>query len=111
MKASELEAIGFVEAGACVLDSALKSGVRFALSTHKKDRVLYAFVVQHEVMYIGSCDNARTCFASRVARYQGIMGAGTNKRVVGFLREVLSKGHLVRSGTSSPSHRLHRMRG
>jgi hypothetical protein len=92
MKASELEALGFVQAGTCVLDGALKSGVRFRLTSHQKDRVLYAFAVDGDVKYIGSCDNAETCFSSRMARYQGTMGAGTNKRIVALVGAALAKG-------------------
>jgi hypothetical protein len=92
---AELEQIGFVKAGSCSLEPSLKSGVRFTVSSHRKDRVLYAFAVDGQVKYIGSCDNAGTCFGSRMSRYQGIMGAGTNKRVVELVSSALAKGACV----------------
>ena len=101
---ADLSEYGFVEAGSCALDSRLKSGVRFTLNRHQSDRVLYAFVVDDEVKYIGACDDTKTCFSDRMSRYQGIMGAGTNARVVGFMREVLDPGK------AQPSAKVPRVR-
>ena len=92
MSVAELVRVGFVEAGACTLDPVLKSGVRFTLHRHQADRVIYAFSVGDEVKYIGVCDNTKTCFSDRMSRYQGIMGAGTNKRVVGYIKAALGGG-------------------
>jgi hypothetical protein len=86
MKAVDLAALGFVEAGTCVPDSVLKSGLRFTIHRHKKDRVIYAFLVDDEVKYIGVCDNTKTCFSDRMSRYQGIMG-GRHERACSWAPE------------------------
>jgi hypothetical protein len=83
MNVAQLVELGFVEAGACTLDPALKSGVRFTLHRHQADRVIYAFAIDDEVKYIGVYDNTKPCFSDRMARYQGITGAGTNERLLG----------------------------
>ncbi len=96
MKADDLRVPGFVEAGACALDTSLKSGVRFTISHHREERVIYAFAVNDVIKYVGVCDSSQTCFAKRMSRYQGMMGAGTNRRIAGHLKKVLSQGSAVR---------------
>ena len=105
MTAAELCVLGFADAGTCSLDARLKSGVRFAITASKDVCVIYAFAVDDEVKYIGVCDNSGTCFAHRMSRYQGMMGAGTNKRIVGHLREALTQGSAVRLLSGVPSKR------
>ncbi len=96
MRANRLTALGFEVAGSCSLDKRLRSGVRFTTTRHQHERVIYAFAVDGNVKYIGVCDNTRTRFGTRMARYQGMTGAGTNKRVAGLLKRVLSRGSTVR---------------
>ncbi len=105
MNVADLIELGFVEAGMCTRDPVLKSGVRFTLHRHQGDRVIYAFAVDDEVKYIGVCDNTKTCFADRMSRYQGIMGAGTNERVVGYIKAALGLGKAGSSG-SPPKVRI-----
>jgi hypothetical protein len=95
MKMEDLIRLGFAEAGTCALDARLKSGVRFQVKRCAKDRVIYAFAVNGVVKYVGVCDNSGTCFANRMSRYQGMMGAGTNKRIAGYMRQVLAEGAQV----------------
>lgn len=70
----ELQALGFFEAGTCMLDQGLMSGVRFHVAVSKDARVIYAFAVDDQVKYIGVCDNSGTCLGHRMSRYQGMMG-------------------------------------
>jgi hypothetical protein len=63
--------LGFDEAGACVLDGRLKSGVRFVVRRDGDERVIYAFAVDDIVKHVGVCDNPDTRLADRMSRYQG----------------------------------------
>lgn len=106
MRARDLVALGFAEAGICTLDRGLKSRVRFTLHRHQKDRVIYAFVVDDDVKYIGACDNTKTCLLDRMQRYQGIMGAGTNKRIVRRIKRALKRHASVRIYAWRPAKRM-----
>jgi hypothetical protein len=90
-----LAEIGFERAGAWRLESVAKSGVRFMLHAYRNDRVVYAFVVDDTVAYIGICDGSGTTLVDRMSRYQNMVGAGTNERVVGLIRQKLSEGREV----------------
>ena len=57
--------------------------------------MVYAFVVRDCVTYIGSCDSSATGLADRMSRYQSLVGAGTNARLVGLIGSELSKGDTV----------------
>ncbi len=95
MKKADLQRLGFEEAGECVSDPKLESQVRFDLRAFSDARVIYAFSVDDQVAYIGVCGAQGTTLKSRMARYQALTGAGTNKRVVGHIREALGEKHRV----------------
>jgi len=92
----------FREVGHWSLDGSLKSGVRFTLTTYSEDRVIYAFMVDDDVRYIGVCDKTATTLSDRMNRYQGMTGAGTNRRVAGLIKEALSNGGRVKILASKP---------
>jgi len=92
---NDLRNLGFRPVGNCSLDSNLKSGVRFNLTSYADKRALYSYVVGDVVKYIGVCSNSETTLRARMARYQGLMGAGTNRRVALSIREALSTGSSV----------------
>jgi hypothetical protein len=91
----ELQAFGFKLAGAWRLEPSAKGGVRFALETLQSERVVYAFVVDNLVEYIGICDSVSTTLSSRMSRYQNLVGSGTNERIVKLIKNKLSEGHVV----------------
>lgn len=93
--ASELEQFGFVVAGAWQLAQGTKGGVRFSLCAHRDDRVVYAFVASNRVEYIGICDSTGTTLRERMLRYQNLVGAGTNARIVERIKTSLSNGSEV----------------
>jgi hypothetical protein len=95
MHSKDLMARGFILAGRCSLDERLKGGVRFVLTGLRTDRVIYSFTLNDKVRYIGVCDNTSTSFADRMSRYQGLMGAGTNKRIVELMRAALAEGQAI----------------
>ncbi|MEP7113885.1 MAG: GIY-YIG nuclease family protein [Ilumatobacteraceae bacterium] len=95
MNTSQLAGLGFAVAGTCVLDAKLKSGVRMVVHANREDRSIYAFVVDGDAKYIGICDSSATCLSARMSRYQGLMGAGTNKRIATLLRAALEANQRV----------------
>jgi hypothetical protein len=107
-QASELEQFGFVVAGTWELAHSAKGGVRFCLNAHRDDRVVYSFVVGNRVEYIGICDSTATTLRQRMTRYQNLVGAGTNARIVELIRTSLSNGSDVliyaMKPTDGPSH-------
>ena len=90
-----LEGHGFNEAGCWDLDPKVKGGVRFRLKAFQNDRVLYAFVVDGVVKYVGVCDGADTTLRDRMGRYQNLIGAGTNARIAAEIKTCLSEGQSV----------------
>ncbi len=90
----DLLAFGFHEVGGWRLDQNLN--VRFTLTAHADDRVIYGFVVEETVKYIGVCDNTDTTLGDRLGRYQSMAGAGTNKRIVGLIHQELRASRSVR---------------
>ena len=89
-------AFGFRDVGVWRLDSALKSGVRFSITTYADERVIYAFAVDDTTKYVGVCDTSNTTLRSRLSRYQGMAGAGTNKRVAELIKTELDSRRSVR---------------
>lgn len=90
--ASDLTQYGFEPAGRWFLDPAAKGGVSFALNAHRRDRVLYAFIVNDRVEYIGICDARGTTLADRMTRYKNLVGAGTNARIAGLIKAAIASG-------------------
>lgn len=88
---ADLERFGFHQAGRWALDPAAKGGVRYELTAHANDRVLYAFVVDSRVEYVGICDSSATTLQSRMSRYKNMVGAGTNARIVKLIKAVLDR--------------------
>ena len=92
----DLEDLGFGAVGSRSTDPKLKSGVRFEITALQDERAIYAFSVEGSVKYIGICDSSDTTLRARLSRYQSMVGAGTNKRIAGLIRQRLSDGHVVR---------------
>jgi hypothetical protein len=86
---------GFKEAGWWELCPQVKGGVRFRLKAFQNDRVLYAFVVDGVVRYVGVCEAADTTLRDRMSRYQNLIGAGTNARIAAEIKTCLSEGQSV----------------
>ncbi len=91
----DLFRFGFLQVGSWLIDTALKSGIRFRLDALQDKRVIYTFTIDGQVKYIGVCDSSDTTLKERMKRYQGMMGAGTNKRVANLIRNAISEGRLV----------------
>lgn len=84
--------LGFAHIGEWCADAHLKSGIRHRLQQMQTRRVIYAFIVGDQVKYVGVCDNTTTSLHDRMSRYQSMAGAGTNRRIAGYIREVLASG-------------------
>jgi len=61
---------GFVEAGKWKLKKNSTSGVTFKLHNFEKERVVYAFVVEDKVKYVGVCGSTTTTLEKRMMRYK-----------------------------------------
>jgi hypothetical protein len=90
-----LEEIGLLCVGEWRIDRGLKSQVRFSLTRFQEARAVYAYMVGSSLKYIGVCHTTNTTLAKRLARYQGMTGGGTNKRVAGLIRAALLHGDIV----------------
>jgi hypothetical protein len=105
-KCSELAELGFKPVGHWEIDEKLKSSVRYIIYLHKKDRVVYSFCVDGELKYIGVCDNTSTCLIDRMKRYKGMVGEGTNKRVILKIKDCLMENHEVTIWALKPEGEL-----
>jgi len=101
-----LAELGFRGVGECILDEGLKSGVRFRIGKLQDERVIYAYTVDSEVKYIGICDSTTTTLKDRMGRYQGMIGAGTNKRIAEAIKECLLEGQVVKILALKPDTEL-----
>lgn len=90
--ARDLEDIGFIHVGKWHLYDHSKAGVRFSLNSLQRERVIYAFVLDHNIMYLGICDSSSTTLTDRMNRYQNMVGGGTNERIIGLIRTALAEG-------------------
>ena len=97
---------GFVEVGKWKLESGLKSGITFELNNFEKDRVIYAFLVNDEVKYVGICANTVTTLKDRLNRYKMRQGAGTNERIANKIKECLKQGKVVKIFALKPESTL-----
>ena len=62
-----LESYGFMEAGEWDLSERHKSKIEARLSRLADERVVYAFVVDNEVKYVGICDSLNTVLKDRMS--------------------------------------------
>jgi hypothetical protein len=92
-----LAAYGFVEAGRWALNQNVKSGIKFTLERYGTERVVYAFVVQDVVKYLGACREQDLRAQMKDYQYQGAQekGGGTNKHVATKIKESLQAGQVV----------------
>jgi hypothetical protein len=102
----DLLAFGFREVGAWSLDPSLGGGVRFDLTAHGDERVVYAFAVKGTIKYIGVCDDAGTTLRERLTRYQSRAGAVTNERIVGLVQQELRAARPARILARTPDRVL-----
>jgi hypothetical protein len=95
-----LKKIGFDEAGKWTLHEKVKSGINFLLNNKKfeNERVVYAFVVDDDVKYVGVCEKNNTTLKERLTRYKYRQGGSrsTNKRVGEKIMECLNNGKDVK---------------
>jgi hypothetical protein len=90
------ELYGFERVGEWKSDERSKSGITFELEKFKGNRVIYAFVVDSEVKYIGVCENTTTTLKDRMSRYKNLQGGGTNERIAKEIKTCLKQGKSVK---------------
>ncbi len=96
----------FEHVGRCLLDDTLKSGVRFQIDHYAAERVVYAFVVEKTIKYIGICESPHTTLRQRMNRYQGMQGAGTNERITTAIKALLEQQRIVNIFAWQPKQQL-----
>ena len=84
----------FEEIGEWYLYERVKSGINFHII--RDERVIYAFVVNGKVKYIGICEKDTTMFRGRLERYKYCEGSGTNERIAEEIKRCLEKGKNVK---------------
>ncbi len=72
-----------------------KSGISFTLDKFENERVIYTFIIQKRVKYLGICDNYKTNLKDRISRYRSKAGGSTNQKVAEKIADSLLKGHKV----------------
>lgn len=97
VKKAKLAAYGFQEAGRWFLNTKVKSGLGFELNLYTAQKVIYAFEVQGEVKYIGTCREQDFKTRLKDYQYQGAQekGGSTNKFVATKIKEHLQAGQTV----------------
>jgi len=84
--------LGFIKVGEWKLKvSGDKKDINFQLKMFEKERAIYAFVVDHEVKYIGICDSDNTTLKDRMRRYKYKQGGSTNARINDEIKNCLLK--------------------
>jgi len=102
-EASILKSYAFVLCGRWIESSTVQSGITFELTAHAKDRVIYAFVVDSQVQYVGVCEKDTTSLDDRMKRYKSRAGSGTNERIAIEIRQCLAQGKSVEIFALKPS--------
>lgn len=92
----KLHDYGFEEVGEWKTYDKIRSGINFHLSKFEAERVIYAFVVDEEVKYIGICEKDTTSLRDRLNRYKNLQGGSTNRRVAGEIKGRLEKDRKVK---------------
>ncbi|OGO64948.1 MAG: hypothetical protein A2029_01015 [Chloroflexi bacterium RBG_19FT_COMBO_47_9] len=90
-----LSEFGFQKVGYCTLNINLKNGISFILEKLMNERVIYAFVIDDEVKYIGVCDTTNTMLKNRMGRYQQMTASGTNERITRNIIDCLTQGKIA----------------
>jgi len=95
-----LKHYGFEEAGYWQLSDTHKSHIRHQLTALRDRRVLYAFVRDTEVVYVGICDGQSRTLKKRMNNYQSfsskVREGTTNRNVRGHIKAWLEGGSKVR---------------
>lgn len=97
--------IGFQKAGEWTKGGTV-SGIVHRLTALKHDRVIYAFVVNGDMIspaYIGICASSTTSLNGRMGRYRSLQGAGTNERVAGLILACLEREETVEIHALKPA--------
>ena len=94
----ELRKYGFKEVGYWKKTKNNKERIDFELkdNEYQNKRVIYAFVVDEQIKYIGICDSYNTTLKNRMRRYRKPTGGSTNKRIAEKINNCLKNGKDVK---------------
>jgi len=102
----KLSDYNFIEVGEWELNSKDETKITFKLEKFEKARVIYAFVVEDQVKYIGICEASTTSLKDRMNKYKYLQGGSTNKKIAKEIRKHLEKGKIVKIFALNPSEDL-----
>lgn len=93
-----LDKYGFLQAGEWKAYANVRSGITFEISDSRfeNERVVYAFVVNETVKYIGVCEKNSTTLKDRMSRYKNMQGGGTNERIAELIKLCLDEEKVVK---------------
>jgi len=85
-----LESYGFMEAGEWHLSKRHRSEIEASLSRLTNERVVYAFIIDNEVKYVGICDSPNTLLKDRMSSHR------FNKNMPDLIRTALKQNRAVK---------------
>ena len=96
----DLTKLGFKNVGRWELTERYKSGINMILSQYEDQRVIYCFVVDSVLKYIGVVDSYKRTLKNRMVRYRSRTLAqkyksGTSLEINLKIKECLEKGRAV----------------
>ena len=97
---SELINFGFKKAGRCELSNNYVSGVDIILNQFKEERVIYCFVVDDTIKYIGICEGQNRTLDMRMKKYRSRAdhqknNTGTSLEIIKKIKKCLEKDKIV----------------
>ena len=106
---SDLKKLGFKESGEWELNKKYKSGINMILNQSKNQRVIYCFVVDSIIKYIGICDGCERTLEDRMKRYRSRTEVqknetGTSLKINLKIKESLKKRKSVKIYTLKPTN-------
>lgn len=107
MDLNKLKKYGFKEVGEWYFYEKIKSKINFKLNEdYKNKRVIYAFIVDNKVKYIGCCQKKNITLENRMKRYKSRTGKGTNERVAKEIKKCVENNKAVKIFALEPKEKI-----
>lgn len=109
---SDLTNFGFKKVGEWKKDEKYGSGVNMELEQLNDQRVIYSFVVDSAIKYIGICDGDERTLEKRMIRYRSRAPdqktkPGTSLKIILEIKDCLKKGKNVEIYAFKPPNDIH----
>lgn len=108
----ELINFGFEKAGRCELSNNYVSGVDIILNQFKEERVIYCFVVDDTIKYIGICKGQNRTLNMRMKKYRSRAdhqknNKGTSLEIIKKIKKCLEEDKIVEIFAHKPPNNYH----